>query len=276
MVPTLNVVELPNQVRIPYIEQGDRRGTPVILLHGYPDSSYSFTPLLPFLPPTIRAIVPSQRGWGDASRPASGYTMDDYAGDVLALMDALRIDAAVVAGHSMGSLVSQRFAIQNSNRTLGLVLIGSVSTFSGHPDLIEFQQAVEAMEESIAPELVHEFQAGMFMNPPAPEFLDGLIAESSKAPLHVWQQAMRGIMKTDTSKDLSRITAPTLIIWGPEDPLCSRSEQEVLLAGIDNGRLSVYRGGGHCVNWEQPDAVAAEIVELVTRVGGSDDARITG
>ncbi len=272
MVPTLNAVELPNQIRIPYIEQGDRRGTPVILLHGYPDSSYSFTPLLPFLPPSIRAIAITQRGWGDASRPESGYTMDDFADDVVAFMDALRIESAVIVGHSMGSLVAQRFAIRNPERTLGLLLIGTVSTFSQHPDLLEFQQAIEAMDGPLDPDLVHEFQAGMFMNPPAPELLDGLIAESLKAPIHVWQQAMRSILTTDTSNDLQQITAPTVIVWGTEDPLCSRAEQEILLAGIPNSRLSVYRGGGHCVNWEQPDSVASELVDLVSRVGGTVDA----
>ena len=272
MVPTLNSVELPNQVRIPYIEQGDRKGVPVILLHGYPDSSYSYTPLLPYLPSSIRAIAPSQRGWGDASRPASGYTMDDYASDVVAFMDALRIEAAVIVGHSMGSLVSQRFAIRNPERTLGLMLIGTVTTFSGHPDLLEFQQAVEAMDGPLDPELVYEFQAGMFMNPPAPGLLDGLIAESLKAPVHVWKQALRGIMTTDTANDLPQITSPTVIVWGTEDPLCSRAEQEILLAGIPNSRLAVYRGGGHCVNWEQPDFVAAELVDLVSRVGGASDA----
>ena len=272
MVPTLNAVELPNQVRIPYVEQGDRRGIPVILLHGYPDSWYTYSPLLPFLPQSIRAIAITQRGWGDASRPANGYTMDDYADDVLAFMDALRVEAAIIVGHSMGSLVAQRFAIRNPERTLGLLLIGTVSTFRQHPDLLEFQQAVEAVDGPLDPDLVHEFQAGMFMNPPAPGLLDGLIAESLKAPVHVWQQALRGIMSFDTSDELSRITAPTVIIWGTEDPLCSRAEQEILLAGIPNSRLSVYRGGGHCVNWEQPDSVAAELVDLVSRVGGTGDA----
>jgi non-heme chloroperoxidase len=265
MVPTLNAVTLPSQVRIPYVEQGDRRGVPVIMLHGYPDSLYSFTPLLPHLPPSIRAIAPSQRGWGDADRPAGGYTMDDYAGDVLALMDALGIRAAVIAGHSMGSLVAQRFAIRHPERTLGLFLIGSVSTFRGHADLLEFQQAVEAMDGPLDPELVHEFQAGMFVQPPAPEFLDGLIAESMKAPLHVWRAALASILTFDSAAELSRITAPTVIVWGDQDPLCSRAEQEILLAGIRNSRLSVYRGEGHCVNWEQPDAVAAEIVDLAGR-----------
>lgn len=268
METTLNAVELATGVRLPYIEQGDRRGIPVILLHGYPDSWYAFSPLLPYLPLSIRAIAPSQRGWGEASRPASGYTMDDYAGDVLALMDALRIEAAVVVGHSMGSLIAQKVAIRAPERVRGLGLIGSATTFRNHPDLIEFQQAVEEME-TIDPDLVHEFQSGMFIHPPVPGLLDALISESQKAPAHTWQQAMRGIMTTDTSAELSRITAPTLIIWGSEDPLCPRSEQELLLAGIKDARLSVYRGEGHCVNWEQPDAVAAEIVELALRASGS-------
>lgn len=266
METVLNAVELPNQVRIPYVEQGDRRGVPVILLHGYPDSWFSFTPLLPFLPDSIRAIAPTQRGWGDAGRPVDGYTMDDFADDVQALMDALRIEAAVIVGHSMGSLIAQRFAIRYPERTLGLVLIGSVSTFRGHAGLLEFQQAVEAMDGPLDPELVHEFQTSMFVQPPAPGLLEGLISESLKAPLHVWKQALASILEFDTRPELSRITAPTVIIWGDQDQLCARAEQEVLLAGISNSRLSVYRGGGHCVNWEQPETVAAEIVDLAGRI----------
>ncbi|HEX5165673.1 MAG TPA: alpha/beta hydrolase [Thermomicrobiales bacterium] len=266
MKTMLNMVELPTQVRMPYVEQGDPWGTPVVLLHGYPDSWFSFTPLLPHLPESIRAIVPTQRGWGDAGRPAEGYTMDDYAGDVLALLDALRIEAAVIAGHSMGSLIAQRFAIRHPERTLGLVLIGSVTTFAGHAGLLEFQQAIEALDGPLDPDLVREFQESMFVQPPEPELLEGLIAESMKAPLPVWKQSLAGILAFDTRLELSRISAPTRIIWGDQDQLCSRAEQDALLAGISNARLSVYRGGGHCVNWEQPAAVAAEIVDLAARV----------
>jgi non-heme chloroperoxidase len=272
MVPTLNAVELPTGVRLPYFEQGNRRGTPVIFLHGYPDSWFAVTTMLQYLPLSLRVIAPTQRGWSDAGRPETGYTMDDYATDVLAFMDTLGIEQAVIAGHSMGSLIAQRVAIRQPERVLGLMLIGSVSTFRGHPDLLDVQQFLQTIGDPVDPEFVREFQSGMFIHDAAPELVDNLIAESMKAPAATWKAAMQGILEFDTSAELSRITAPTVIVWGDQDVLCSRAEQEILLAGIPNSRLSVYRGEGHVVNWEKPEAVAAELVDLVARVGSESDA----
>jgi pimeloyl-ACP methyl ester carboxylesterase len=266
MVPTLNAVELPTGVRLPYFEQGDERGTPVIFLHGYPDSWFAVSTMLPYLPLSLRVIAPTQRGWGDAGRPESGYSMDDYATDILALMDALGIEQAVVVGHSMGSLISQRVAIRQPERVLGLMLIGSVSTFRDHPDLLEVQQYLQTTDNPVDPQFVSEFQSGMFIHEAAPGLVDSLIAESMKAPAKTWRDAMDGILAFDSARELARITAPTILVWGDQDGLCSRAEQEVLLAGIPGSRLSVYRGEGHVVNWEKPEAVAAELIDLVSRV----------
>jgi len=266
MVPTLNAVALTTGVRMPYFEQGNRSGTPVIFLHGYPDSWFAVSTMLPYLPLSLRVIAPTQRGWGEADRPASGYTMDDYASDVLALMDAISIEKAVVVGHSMGSLIAQRVAIRQPERVQGLMLIGSATTFSNHPDLHEMLPYLEAMTDPVDPEFIREFQGGMFVHDPEPGLLDALIAESQKAPAMTWQSAMQGIMAFDSSAELSSITAPTVIVWGDQDGLCSRTQQEALLAGIPNSRLSVYRGEGHVVNWERPEAVANELVDLATRL----------
>jgi pimeloyl-ACP methyl ester carboxylesterase len=266
MVPTLNAVDLPSGVRLPYFEQGERRGTPVIFLHGYPDSWFAVTTMLPYLPLSLRVIAPTQRGWGDAGRPEQGYTMDDYAGDVVAFMDALGVEQAVVVGHSMGSLIAQKVAIRQPERVQALMLIGSVSTFRDHPDLLELTEYLSTVDDPLDPEFVHEFQRGMFVHEPAPGLVESLIDESLKGPAKTWKAALKGIMAFDSSAELSRIAAPTVLVWGDQDTLCSRAEQEILLAGIPNSRLSVYRGEGHVVNWEKPEAVAAELVDLVSRV----------
>ena len=73
MIQVVKAAELRGGLRIPYVEHGDRTGTPVLMLHGYTDSWRSFEPLLRHLPPGLRAIAPSQRGHGDAGRPAVGY-----------------------------------------------------------------------------------------------------------------------------------------------------------------------------------------------------------
>jgi pimeloyl-ACP methyl ester carboxylesterase len=76
---------------LPYVEQGDADGVPVVLLHGVTDSWRSFEPVLPHLPDSIRAIAVTQRGHGDAPKPESGYLIEDLAGDVVALMDELQL-----------------------------------------------------------------------------------------------------------------------------------------------------------------------------------------
>ena len=107
---------LPTGVRLQYIDNGDPDGVPVLLLPGYSDSWRAFEPVLPHLPGSIRAIAVSQRGHGDSSRPTAGYGTDDFAADAVALMDAIGLESAVVAGHSMGAAVAQRMALDHPER----------------------------------------------------------------------------------------------------------------------------------------------------------------
>src|SRR5688500_2983362 len=103
----LERVQLSNGVELPFVDIGDRSGTPVIYLHGLTDTWWSFEPVFAFLSGSHRAISVTQRGHGQASRPPSGYVPADFANDVALLMDALEIPKAVIAGTSMGSIVAQ-------------------------------------------------------------------------------------------------------------------------------------------------------------------------
>ena len=117
-------VELLGRARLAYAEQGDPLGIPVLLLHGATDSWRSFERVLPHLPDSIRAIAVTQRGHGESSRPEGGYRTSDFAADLVALMDALDLETAVIAGHCMGGSVAQRFALDYPERTQGLVSLG--------------------------------------------------------------------------------------------------------------------------------------------------------
>jgi non-heme chloroperoxidase len=94
--PNVKSVELPNGVRLPYVEQGDPSGVPVVFLHGFLDSWCTFEPVLSLLPESIHAFAPTQRGHGDASRPAAGYGVPDFAADLAAFMDVIHLEAGVV------------------------------------------------------------------------------------------------------------------------------------------------------------------------------------
>ena len=166
MTRIIHSVTLPNQVTLPYVEQGDPTGVPVLLLHGITDSWRSFEGVLPHLPTSLHAFALSQRGHGDATRPATGYYPQDFAADLAAFMDTLKLGPAVVVGHSMGSYIAQRFALDYPDRTLGLVLMGSCTTVRGNPVVLElWDSVVSTLTDPIDPGFVREFQQSTLAQP---------------------------------------------------------------------------------------------------------------
>lgn len=245
-------VRLPSGVRLRYAEQGPREGRAMLLLHGYTDSWFSFSRVLPLLPREWRVIVPDQRGHGDSDRPeAEIYTIEDFARDAIGLLDALRAGRATVAGHSMGSFVAQRVAALAPERVERLVLVGSASTLHNEA-VAAMKPAVEALSNPVDPGFIREFQASTVHRPVPPEFLESVIAESGKVPAHVWKATLRGFLEESADTNLAQISAETLIVWGEYDAIFPRAEQEKLARGIANNTRLIYADVGHAPHWEAP------------------------
>ena len=89
-------------------------------------------------PPDVHALAITARGHGHSSKPRDGYRLGDMSEDLRVFMDALELPTAVIVGHSMGSMVAQRFAIDHPGRVAGLVLMGSFQTLHRHAVIQEF------------------------------------------------------------------------------------------------------------------------------------------
>jgi non-heme chloroperoxidase len=260
---TVARVTLATGVTLEYVERGDRTGTPVVFLHGVTDSWRSFEPMLPHLPASIRAIAVTQRGHGDSSRP-DAYRYTDFSADVAALLDALDIRSAVVVGHSMGSLVAQRFALDHPDRTGGLVLLGAFPTIKGHPDVqAMWDGALATLTDPVDPSLAREFQVSTLAQPIAPALLDTYVAESLKVPARVWKATFREFLDSDFSSEIGRISAPTLVIAADKDAFSRRQERDALVAGIRGAVATDYVGAGHAMHWEEPARVARDVAGFV-------------
>jgi non-heme chloroperoxidase len=256
----VNAIEVRNGVRLQYVEQGDRSGVPMLLLHGLADSWRSFEPVLPHLPPSIRAFALTQRGHGDSDRPDTGYRTRDFAADAAAFADAAGLGPAIIVGHSMGTANALRCAIDFPERTLGVVLGGSGASYGRNPGLVELREsAIAGLTDPIDRAFVREFQEGTVVRPVPEAFLATVIAESLKVPARVWRAALEGLMEDDFVSELDRVKAPTLIAWGERDGLVPRADQDALLAGIRGSRLVVYEGTGHGLHWEAPERFAADL-----------------
>lgn len=183
-------------------------------------------------------------------------------------MDAVDLDAAVVAGHSAGGMFAQRFAIDHPERTRGLVLIGSPLSLRHKPGLREmWDTTLSKLTDPIDPEFIRGFQRSALAGPVPEGFFETLVRESLTVPAHVWRAAFEGFLEDDLSEDLARITAPTIVIWGDQDGILDRAEQDSLVRAIRGARLLVYPGVGHSPNWEAPERLAADLAAFVEGLG---------
>lgn len=272
MTYSLKTVTLPTQVTLPYVEQGDPTGVPVLLLHGVTDSWRSFEPVLPHLPPAFHVFALSQRGHGDADRPLTGYGFRDFAADVAAFIDSLALGPVVLVGHSMGSGVAQRFALDYPERLRGLVLEGSFATLHTNPVVREFWDSVVSwLVDPIDPHLVREFQQNTLAQPVPAAFFENIVQESLKVPARVWRATFSTFLQEDWSGELGNITVPTCIIWGDQDAFCPRSDQDLLVATLPKARLVVYSGAGHDPHWEEPARFAADLTAFINDLVKQDD-----
>lgn len=267
MAATVKTVVLPTRVVLPYFEHGDPAGIPILLLHGFADSWRSFEPVLDHLPTSIHAFALTQRGHGDASKPAAGYHVRDFAADLAAFMDAVPIQAAILAGHSMGSAVALRFAIDHPERTLGLILVGASPSLRANPGARQFWEAtISRLTDPVDPDFVRRFVEGMVVKPLPQPLFEAVLQESRKVPAHVWKAAFESRFRSedDYAEQLGQIKAPTLILWGDQDARYPRSDQEVLAADIPEARLVVYPGAGHLLHLEQPKRFASDLVTFAS------------
>jgi non-heme chloroperoxidase len=257
---------LPSGVTLSYVEQGDPSGPAVLMLPGPTDSWRSYEPVLDRLPRSVRAVALSQRGHGDSDQPEAGYGIDDFAADVVPLLDVLGIERAVLAGHSGSCPVARRVAVGHPERVGGLVLEASPTTLRDHPALRTFVDSVVTdLEDPISPAFARSFVGDTSSENVAPELIERLASEVVKVPARVWKEVFADLLRYDDTSTLPSIAVPTLLVWGDADAIVSREMQHELARAIPDAQLVVYAAVGHTPRWEDPVRFTDDLVAFVTR-----------
>jgi non-heme chloroperoxidase len=254
-------VELP-ELALRYVECGS--GPTVVLLHGYTDSWHSFRLVLPLLAPHCRCLVLDQRAHGASRYIGNDYTQDAFAGDVSAFLDHMGIASATLVGHSMGSFIARKVALNRPELVDRLVLIGS-GLSGNNPFVWSLKSQVVQFPILIPRTFAEALQSScVFNRKSVPDwFFKGSVARSARVPAHVWRAALAGLIADDHSSRLSDIARPTLVIGGREDNVFSWTEQEELACKVPASRLVLYRDVGHSPHWEQPKRFAKDLLEYL-------------
>ncbi len=273
----VGAVGMPSIGRLRYLDapprvarQAEHAGRPqgtLVLIHAFPLNARMWEPQLALAERGWRVVAPQLRGFDGASGDPPAQSVDDYAGDVIDLLDALRIEDAVVGGLSMGGYVTLALFRLAPRYVRGMVLADT----KPQPDTPE---GIEGRQRMLA--VVRERGAAAV----ADEMLPKLVGESTRrdSPLIVERarslilgnssQAIAGAIhalmtRPDSTPLMSSIHCPTLIVVGDEDTLTPPVLSEGMHRAIAGSELTLVRGAGHLSSLEQPEAFNAALARFL-------------
>ena len=252
-------VRLPNGQRMAYVEAGNPKGEPLLLLHGYTDSSRSFSLLVPYLS-RYRLLIPDQRGHGASDAPDCCYSLSQFAFDAELFLDALGVNRAAVVGHSLGSMVAITMAAEYPDRVKSITLIGSTALVPVKRGDWLYNNAL-SLKGPLDPasQFGKDWYPGNQPTPVDPTFAEAVNADILRIPLHVWHSVMRELASTPVGRHAADVKVPVLILSGGKDPIFTAEHHNSLLAAFPGADAHVFPELGHNPNWEKPADVADRI-----------------
>jgi len=239
---------------IEYQESGS--GHPLVFVSGLGGAGRYWEPQVPAFSARYRVITYDQRGTGGSDRKQRSFSVDQMAGELVALMDALGIEKAHLVGLSTGGAIGQTLAIDYPQRLARMVV---VSTWTHcDPWFRRLFEARRAMYREAGSALHAMFHPLWLYPPDYVNTHDAQIDEelrkaiASAPPVEVSIGRIEAIMAFDRRKDLQRIKTPTLIVAADNDYITPPYHAEALGRAIPGSKLVVMKGGGHSVSKTRP------------------------
>lgn len=255
---------LPDGLKLAYDEAGS--GTPLLLVHGWPHDHTMWEGQLGGLATYARVLAPDLRGIG-GSTVRGPYTMDQYADDLIAFLEALGIARAVVCGLSMGGYIAFAMLRRHRDRIRGLILADTRATADTDDaranrarliTLIEQEGMIALAERQLQPMLARatiERHA---------ELVDNVRSMMASVPPEGAIGALRAMAeRPDSTALLGTIDVPTLVVGGAEDAITTPDVLRDMAASIPKSRVEIVEQCGHLCPLERPAAFNHVVSEFL-------------
>lgn len=252
-------IELPTGVRLNVHERGE--GAPTyLLIHGWAVSGLVWEPILERWPASAgRALAPDLRGAGFSSKPREGYTLDNYAGDVVALIDALELSDLVLVGHSMGGCIAQRVALDRPDALRSLVLVSPVPA-SGVPlgdEHIALFRSLGGHREG-----VEQVLSMVMAKRPDEAVFERMVRDGATVCLEAFLDGFDAWRTASFGDRVGDIRAPTVVLGGTdEQPLNPAFLQAEVVDKIPGARFVALDGSGHYPQAEATEALLRHLLD---------------
>ena len=265
---------MPNVGKLRYLEapsQGERPRGALVLLHAFPLNARMWEPQLVLAAHGWRVIAPHLRGFDGGTGDPPASTVDDYAGDVIDLLDALHINDAVVCGLSMGGYVA--FALLRlAPRYVRALVLSDTRSQADTPEGVEARKRMLQLiadnpatgPAAVADEMIPKL-LGASTRANLPELADRVRDLILSNPPEAIEGGVRALMaRPDSTPLLRTIHCPTLIVVGAEDTITPPALSEEMHRAIAGSELTIIPAAGHLSSFEQPAAFNSALASFLT------------
>ncbi|MBL8160768.1 MAG: alpha/beta fold hydrolase [Anaerolineae bacterium] len=241
------------------------QGEPLLLLHGAGVSGASWEPQIKTLADRFNLIVPDIRGHGGSAQHAEPYSIPQFADDMIALLDALGIEGALVCGHSMGGAVAQQMAARYPTRVKALIIAESNFGFDN-----PFMQAMMSfsgwLSRMIGIKRLASMTARQLANrsPQAVPVIEAGFAPHIANPENFWNVYQANSQYSGRA-ELSRIQCPTLVLIA-QNNRATHGYGRTMVQLIPGARLEIIPNAGHLLNWDNTPAFNQAVLRFFDEV----------
>lgn len=253
-----------------YLEAGEPSAQPVILLHGFGTSREAMLGLMPWLAGTHRVVAPDLPGFGQHPyHQGRTHDADFYASEVVRFADALGFRQFDLVGTSMGGALAVHLAAMHPERVRRVVLLAPAGV--APPVRNAFMQSIDRGENPLDIRGEEDFDRVVSLvfdrPPPVPwqfrRFMAGEAVRRRPETLRI-VDAIRPFLLDGARADLSRVTAPVLVVWGDRDRVTDQSMLKVFVDGLPRATGTLLPGAGHVVFADAPEETRRLVVPFLS------------
>jgi len=242
-----------NGLEVAYERAGT--GPPLVFVHGAAADGRMWQPQLEALADEFTVVAWDEPGAGRSSDVPPEFVLADYAGSLAAVIEAVGLGPAHVAGLSWGGTVALELYRDRPELVASLVLADTYAGWKGSLPAEEVEARVAGLRQTLAAgeEKFDPTLPGLFAGEPPAEFVPLLVAIARDVRPQSMGTALPVMAATDQRDLLPQIAVPTMLIWGERDARSPLYVAEQFKEAIPGAELVVIRGAGHVSNLERPE-----------------------
>ncbi|MBI4124308.1 MAG: alpha/beta hydrolase [Deltaproteobacteria bacterium] len=264
----MSKIKLKTGLEMFYLQEGS--GKDLVLISGLSANHQRWMPILDDLKQQYRVTLFDNRGTGETESSAGPYSVAMLSNDVIALMDALSIKAASVAGHSMGGFIVLQLCLAHPDRINKAVICASTAKLE-YPQMMHINTMSKYMAMQIDPKLFFETVFPWLFAEPflrdqkrVAQAMDEMLNNPHPQSIEAFKAQSAACESFDLRDKISQIQKETLIIAGREDLLTRLHCSEFMHQKIPDSKLEILENCGHMFQLEHPKKLAKLILDFLS------------